>query len=528
MRITPSIRPRVTTALMLLLALAAAPAIARSLDVEVWTDKGDDAVYQSGDAMRIKVRPSSDAHVLVYEIDAKGAVNLLYPFQRGPAFIGAGRTLMLPLEDSGHQLIVGDETGQGFIVAVASDRPFRDLPWFLRPFDPQAASIGYDEGPQDSTATEEGFDERGNVVGDPYVAMERIRRRVVDQPEIVEGISSDYTTYYVHEVVRYPRYLCNDCHRPGHWAWWSGFDPYYANCSVFDFRVNWRWYWGPTLWTGYVPYYYYVVRTDCPPYYTPWYGGQYRFTSWDGWNRWTDLWGGQLRRYKPGVTPVSYSPPPPRGMIWRKGETPPGFVSADVRTRTGSPRSGGMRDVIARQRGTTGDPVWRGKPGAQGSGTPGRTPGVKPGGRAKPSGEGSGEQGETVRGRGGQRPQGGDAPETKEQGDRPKWWRPPGEGPRGGGSGDKSKDPPKAQPKERPSTPPPSSPPPKRDEPRDPPPSDQPRERGKSDGGGYRQPPSNPPPSNPPPRFNPPSSRPSSPGGRGGAGSGKGGGSGRG
>ena len=30
---------------------------------------------------------------------------------------------------------------------------------------------------------------------------------------------------------------CNDCHRPGAWAWWDGFDPYYTHCSVVDFSV---------------------------------------------------------------------------------------------------------------------------------------------------------------------------------------------------------------------------------------------------------------------------------------------------
>ena len=498
MRSIPSILPRVRAAVMLL-ALAAAPAFARPLDVEVWTDKGDDAVYQAGDAMRIKVRASGDAHLLVYEIDALGAVNLLYPFSRGPAFVQGGQTLKLPLEDSGHQLIVGEETGQGFIVAVASDRPFRDLPWFLRPYDPQAASMGYENPGQDSSTMEEGFDDRGNVVGDPYVAMERIRRRVVDQPENVDGIASDYTTFYVHEVVRYPRYLCNDCHRPGQWAWWAGFDPYYAHCSVFDFRVNWRWYWGPSLWVGYVPYYYYVVRSDCPPYYTPWYGGQYRFTAWDGWNRWTDLWGGQLRRYKPGVAPVSYTPPPPRGVIWRNGERPPGFVPGDVRTRTGSP--GGMRDVIARQRDAKSGSIWRGKPGSQPGSAPGSRPGVRPDGRAKPSSDGSGGQTETVRGRGGARPQGGSQPATKEQQERkPKWWgrpEPPKDG--GGKSGGGS-------------TPREQAPPPPRDEPREQP-REQPRERPSNDGGYKPAPPS------PPSRGGtPPSNRPQPPGGRGGKG----------
>ena len=50
-----------------LLSLAAAtPASARRLDVDVWTDRGDDGVYQPGEAMRIKVRTTADAYLLVY------------------------------------------------------------------------------------------------------------------------------------------------------------------------------------------------------------------------------------------------------------------------------------------------------------------------------------------------------------------------------------------------------------------------------------------------------------------------------
>ena len=511
MRSIPSIPSRVIPAMMLL-ALAAAPAFARPLDVEVWTDKGDDAVYQTGDAMRIKVRPSSDSYVLVYEIDSKGQVNLLFPFHRGPSLVPGGNTLRLPPEESGQQLIVGEETGQGFIVAIASDRPFRDMPWFLRPYDPQAASIGYEMPVMDSAAVEEGFDEHGNVVGDPYVAMERIRRRVVDQPENVDGIASNFTTYYVHEVVRYPRYLCNDCHRPGYWAWWSGFDPYYAHCNVFDFRVNWRWYWGPTLWTGYVPYYYYVVRTDCPPHYANWYGPSYRFTSWDGWGRWTDLWGGQLRRFKPTTAPASYTPPPPRGMIWRKGETPPGFVSPDVRTRTAGP-GGGMRDVITRQR-DKGAPAWREKPSADAGGR--SRPSVGSDGQVRPRDGGANTGRETMRGRSGRSPQSGDTPDANNAGERrPRWWRPSGDEPAKGG-GDKSKDPPRSQPKERPRQDPPSG----NDGGSKPPPSTPPR----NDGGYKPPPPSSPPRQNnpPPPRWSPPSNKPSPPA-RGGGSGGKGG-----
>src|SRR5262245_7617810 len=115
--------------------VAAAPTLARGVDVEIWTDRGDDAVYQEGEAMRVKVRTSMDAYLLVYEIDTDGDVNLLYPWKRGSGFVTGRHTLRLPPDDSDHQLVVEQQTGQGFLVAVASERPFRDLPWFLRPFD---------------------------------------------------------------------------------------------------------------------------------------------------------------------------------------------------------------------------------------------------------------------------------------------------------------------------------------------------------------------------------------------------------
>jgi len=339
----------------LLLAVVTAPAFAK-MDVEVWTDRGDDAVYQPGDAMHVKVRTSADSYLLVYELDTQGNVNLLYPLKRGTGYIQGRDTFKLPEDVTQDQLVVESETGQGFLVAVASAQPFKDLPWYLRPFDPQAASVGYADDPEAKKQDEEGFDENGRAVGDPYVVMERIRRRVLTTPEDVESFGTAYTTYYVHEQVRYPRYVCNDCHRPGSWSWWPGFDPYYTHCSVVDFRVNWSWAWGPQIWTAYVPYYYYIVRPDCPPYYRTWATNTCRFSAWDGRTRWTNLWGGQLTRYKPVQTPVGYTPPPSPGTQW-KGGTPPGFVPPDVRRQGGVP---GVRPItwLQRDRGD-GRPVWK-------------------------------------------------------------------------------------------------------------------------------------------------------------------------
>jgi hypothetical protein len=315
------------------LALTPAMAGARGLGVEVWTDRGNDAVYQPGQTMEIESRVSDDAYLMVYEIDAEGYVRLLYPYRGSNGFVEGRQTYAVPPEHSNVDLVVQGTVGQCYVVAIAARDPFREMPWYLRPYDMQAEQVGYEGASEGAGNEEEGVTAEGRIVGDPFVAMERIRRRVLDDPEDAEAFATSYTTYYVHNEVRYPRYLCYDCHRPGHWAWWSGFDPYYTDCSVFTFRVNWGWGWGPGYWFGCVPYYNYVVRYDCPPSYRPYYQNRVCYSSWDGWRRWDSMWGNRLVRYKTDP-PASYVPPskyPDRGMGRGPRPTPPGFLVSDVR-----------------------------------------------------------------------------------------------------------------------------------------------------------------------------------------------------
>ena len=305
------------------------------VNVELWTDRGNDAVYQPGDAMEVRVRSSDDGYLLVYEIDAEGYLRMLWPDRGSRGFVEGRQTLSVPSEHSNLELVVEAPTGQGYLVALVSREPFHDLPWYLRPYDEQAAETGYAGNPDD----EDGVTREGHIVGDPFVAMERVRRRVLEDPEDPSAFGTAYSTYYVHERVRYPRYLCNDCHRPGYWAWWDGFDPYYARCSAFDFRMNWGWYWGPTYWFGYVPYYYYVARADCPPRYRLYSARNACFSSWDGWRRWQTVMGGSIRRYK-SPPPVGYLPPSKYkdgGRVSRS--VPPGFL---VGREVAPGRHGGM------------------------------------------------------------------------------------------------------------------------------------------------------------------------------------------
>jgi hypothetical protein len=308
------------------LALAPRVSSASGLGVEVWTDRGDDAVYQPGQALEVKARTSEDAYLLVYEIDAEGQVNLLYPYRGSTGFVEGRRTYPVPPERANVDLVVQGPVGQCYVVAIASRDPFGDMPWYLRPYDMQAEQVGY-EGASDD---EEGITAEGRIVGDPFVAMERIRRRVLNDPQNPDAFGTSYATYYVHNEVRYPRYLCYDCHRSGHWAWWPGFDPYYASCSVIDYRINWGWGWGPGYWFGCVPYYNFVVRYDCPPRYRHYYQNHDRFSSWDGWRRWNSMWGDRLVRFK-SAPPAGYVGPSKfkeRGT----GQAPPGFIVSDVRS----------------------------------------------------------------------------------------------------------------------------------------------------------------------------------------------------
>ena len=148
---------------LILLALVCVPgaAWAKGLAVELWTDRGNDGVYQPGDVISIKSRLSEDAFLLVYEIDSEGGVHLLFPPQGREGPVEGGRDIELP-DDNQNQLVVDDQTGQGFVVAIASRAPFDSLPWYLRPVNPQAEGIGYVGQPDE----EEGVTSEGKIVGE--------------------------------------------------------------------------------------------------------------------------------------------------------------------------------------------------------------------------------------------------------------------------------------------------------------------------------------------------------------------------
>jgi hypothetical protein len=362
---------------MIGLVFAPSAARARAMGVDVWSDRGKDAIYEPGEPVEIKVRASDDAYLMVYDIDSEGYVRVLYPYEENSGFIEGRHTYRVPPYQSGLQLVVQGPVGQGYIVALASHEPFNALPWYLRPYDPKAENTGYvgEEDDQEDVTSD------GRIMGDPFVAMERIRRKVLENPNDDGSFATAYTSYYVHEAVRYPRYLCNDCHRPAYWSWWDGWDPYYTNCSAFDFRIYWGWSWGPRYWFGSVPYFCYVPRCyPCAPYDRPWY------SSWNGWRQWNGLWSGHLTRYK-SPPPAGYTPPGRYdGSRWKEGKPlPPGFLprdyaKGDISGRVHTPGGANRPSIVY--------PGMRPNPG--GGLRPGglNRPGVKPTPVGRPGSEG--------------------------------------------------------------------------------------------------------------------------------------------
>jgi hypothetical protein len=160
----------------------------------------------------------------------------------------------VPSRSDPYELAADGPPGVEYVVALASPAPFRDLPWFL---------AETDQGAPPPETIEAGDDiDQGYVVGDPYVGMERLNRRIVP-PGREGGVASSDTYFYIDRRVEYPRYVCADCHY--HQPF---FDPYGATCSVVDIRVDATWiHYSPVRWGIIRPRYYYLVRKTAPVRY---------------------------------------------------------------------------------------------------------------------------------------------------------------------------------------------------------------------------------------------------------------------
>lgn len=100
------------------------------LDVKVWVDKGEGATYHPGDDIKVYFRASRDCYLVIYNVDTRGYVSLLYPADREDnAYIESGRVYRIPDNYDDYDLTIDGPNGSEYITAVASLEPI-DYPNF--------------------------------------------------------------------------------------------------------------------------------------------------------------------------------------------------------------------------------------------------------------------------------------------------------------------------------------------------------------------------------------------------------------
>jgi hypothetical protein len=100
------------------------------LDIDVWVDKGEGGTYHPGQEIGLYFQTSADCYVAIYNIDTRGYLNILYPYESSdPQFVRGGKIYRIPGRYDDYQLTVDGPEGTEYIVAVASFEPIRIPSW---------------------------------------------------------------------------------------------------------------------------------------------------------------------------------------------------------------------------------------------------------------------------------------------------------------------------------------------------------------------------------------------------------------
>lgn len=199
------------------------PSYGTKLDIKVWVDKGENASYEPGDDIRVYFRTNQDAHVIVYDIDTRGNVHLLYPYDyRDTRFVEGNRPYRIPSLRDDYYLKVNGPEGTEKIVAIATREPF------------YIPNLGWDL--DSDQLTEEDFYYMRKPEGeDDWDFVERLNHRIV--PDYVD-YELDVTSFRVE--ARYPRQYYTEpsfyfgYHRYPYW-----YSPdYYFGAVYFDYPYH--------------------------------------------------------------------------------------------------------------------------------------------------------------------------------------------------------------------------------------------------------------------------------------------------
>ncbi len=96
------------------------------VEVEIWTDRGDDSRYCAGESIEIFFRTNVDAYVAIYDIDTTGRTHKLFPTRHAhDNFVRGGEVNRVPSRYGFHFEVEGPSGWETLRAVAATDR--RDL-----------------------------------------------------------------------------------------------------------------------------------------------------------------------------------------------------------------------------------------------------------------------------------------------------------------------------------------------------------------------------------------------------------------
>jgi hypothetical protein len=100
------------------------------LEIKVWTNKAEGKSFGQGEHIIVYFRANRDCYVTLYDLDTRGNINLIWPYEyTEPMYVEGGRLYTVPDYYDDYQLIVDGPQGTEYIQAVASLDRFEIPPW---------------------------------------------------------------------------------------------------------------------------------------------------------------------------------------------------------------------------------------------------------------------------------------------------------------------------------------------------------------------------------------------------------------
>ncbi len=206
------------------------PLYGEPLDISLWIDKGNGAVYRQNESIEVYFKSNKDCYITIYAIDTEGYIQLLFPLSKfSNNFIKSGKTYSVPDDWDYPDFKAHGPGGMIYIQAIATTAP-QNLPdW------PE-----YYKNIRDNDY---------RIVGDPYSEIDNLNNMISRIEPMPEYYDSKSVYLYVNDNIRYNNNE-RQCYYNIHFGHYIDFYPYY------DFIIFDRWYYPPRFiyWDWYEPY----------------------------------------------------------------------------------------------------------------------------------------------------------------------------------------------------------------------------------------------------------------------------------